>query len=123
MNYLDFLPYKTAFYDQNLQLAYSNGKADGTFFPSQDQVLPQWVWQELSQSTEKSLHLEIPNEAFGQVFMQSYIMLFDDSGDFQGVMETVQDIKPILSSYLENSAQALVGWSDVISGASISNEK
>lgn len=123
MNYLDFLPYKIAFYDKDLSLIYSNNKPDGTFFPSQDDRLPDWVWQELCHSTEKSLHVEIPNEAFGKVFMQSYQMLYDEAGAFQGIMEMVQDIKPLLSSYLDNSGQALVGWSDVTSGASIRNDE
>ncbi|MFC5630693.1 MULTISPECIES: PAS domain-containing protein [Streptococcus] len=122
MNYLDYFPYKTAFYDKDLKLTYSNHKPDGTFFPESCDKLPDWIWQELRHSTEKSLHLDIPNESFGKIYMQSYTMLYDDSGDFQGVMEMVQDFKPLLSSYLENSGQALVGWSDVTSGASISND-
>lgn len=122
MNFLDYFPYKTAYYDKDLKLIYSNGKPDGTFFPSQDDLLPDWIWQELRLSKEKSLHLEVPNEAFGKIFMQSYTMLFDETGDFEGVLEMVKDLKPILSSYLENSGQALVGWSDVTSGASISSD-
>lgn len=121
MNYLDFLPYKTAIYDKNLNLIYSNGKPDGSFFSSQEEKLPDWIWQDLQNAKEKSLHMEVPNEAFGKIFMQSYQMLYDADGHFQGVLESVQDIKPLLSSYLENSGQALVGWSDVTSGASISN--
>ncbi|HGN5283293.1 TPA: multidrug transporter, partial [Streptococcus pyogenes] len=31
----------------------------------------------------------------------------------------VQDIKPLLNQYLEETGQAIVGWSDVTSGPSI----
>ncbi|MCC9969815.1 hypothetical protein HK345_05185, partial [Streptococcus agalactiae] len=39
-----------------------------------------------------------------------------------GYIEHVHNIKPLLEGYLKESGQAIVGWSDVTSGASISND-
>lgn len=38
-----------------------------------------------------------------------------------GVITFIQDLKPVLASYLNESGQAIVGWSDVTSGPSSSN--
>lgn len=122
MTFLDFLPYKVAFYNHKLQRVYSNHKSDGTFFPTEDEVLPAWLWQELERSPQNTVHIQVPTTAFEQVLIQSYQALYDEAGTFQGVMETVQDLKPLLSSYLNHSGQALVGWSDVTSGASLSGQ-
>lgn len=123
MEFLHFLPYKVAFYNTDLTLVYSNGKSDGSVFSEQEEKLADWIWEELKGSKTHRLDTQVPLDAFNQVLMQSYQMLFDDKGDCTGVLETVQDISPMLSSYLENSGQALVGWSDVTSGASISNDE
>lgn len=122
MTFLDFLPYKVAFYDQHFTKVYSNGKSDGSFFPTEDPTLPDWIWQEITQSPHQTLHIQVPTSSFDHVLIQSYQALYDTNGDFQGVMETVQDLKPLLTSYLNHSGQALVGWSDVTSGASIAGD-
>jgi hypothetical protein len=123
-NFLDFLPYRVTFYDNNLKLAYSNHMPDGSFFPEEDaDLLPDWVWQALDNSTHKSLHVQIPTESFDKLMLQSYQALYDKDNILQGVYSYIQDLKPILASYLEESGQAIVGWSDVTSGASIKNDQ
>jgi len=42
----------------------------------------------------------------------------DKDGNVLGFWETVYDLKQPLKTYLDNSAQALVAWSDATSGAS-----
>lgn len=122
-NFLDNLPYRAVFYDQNRQLIYSNGRADGSFFPSQDDpILADWIWQDLQNSPDGSLHFQIPNDSFNQIFMQSFQLLFDDQKQCQGVYAYVQDMRPLLGTYLKESGQAIVGWSDTTSGASIKGE-
>ena len=39
-----------------------------------------------------------------------------------GFWETIYDLKQPLKTYLDNSAQALVAWSDATSGASFKEE-
>ncbi|MCI7516451.1 MAG: hypothetical protein MSE70_05200 [Streptococcus sp.] len=53
---LAHLPYRASFYDNNLKLIYSNHRSDGSFFTeNESEKLPEWIWQSLHQSPEKSL--------------------------------------------------------------------
>ena len=106
-HFLDFLPYRASFYDKDLKLVYSNKQSDGSFFPEPEpKKLPDWIWQDLQLQESKSLHFQLPTESFQDMIIQYYI----------------QNIKPLLSSYHNETGQAIVGWSDVTSGASIKND-
>ncbi|MFC3931676.1 sodium transporter [Streptococcus dentapri] len=121
--FLTLLPYRLAFYDRNLQLIYSNNQPDGSFFLEADeQTLPQWIWEALQQASEKALFLPLANDSFDQILIQSYQALYDADGNFRGVVSYIQDFQPVLSTYLKESGQALVGWSDTTSGASIKDK-
>lgn len=110
------------FYDKNLKLIYSNNRSDGSFFSEpEENELPQWVWTSLEQSPENALHFQIPTESFDHILFQTYQAVKDDSGELLGVITFIQDLKPVLASYLNESGQAIVGWSDVTSGPSSSN--
>lgn len=122
-HFLDFLPYRASFYDKDLKLVYSNKQSDGSFFPEPEpKKLPDWILQDLQVQESKSLHFQLPTESFQDMIIQSYQALYDDKGEFQGVYHYIQNIKPLLSSYLNETGQAIVGWSDVTSGASIKND-
>ena len=45
-----------------------------------------------------------------------------NEGKVLGFWETIYDLKQPLKTYLDNSAQALVAWSDATSGASFKEE-
>ena len=62
----------------------------------------------------------LPNH-FDHILFQTYQAVKDDSGELLGVITFIQDLKPVLASYLNESGQAIVGWSDVTSGPSSSN--
>lgn len=120
---LAHLPYRASFYDNNLKLIYSNNCSDGSFFPeNESEKLPEWIWQSLHQSPEKSLHLQIPTDSFDAILTQTYQLILDTSGQSLGVITYVQDLKPLLSSYLKETGQAIVAWSDTTSGPSIGND-
>lgn len=117
------LPYRASFYDNNLKLIYSNNRSDGSFFPeNESEKLPEWIWQSLHQSPEKVLHLQIPTDSFDVILTQTYQLILDTSGQSLGVITYIQDLKPLLSSYLKETGQAIVAWSDTTSGPSIGNE-
>lgn len=120
---LAHLPYRASFYDKDLKLIYSNNRSDGSFFSDdeEEKELPQWVWTSLEQAPEQALHFQIPTESFDRILFQSYQAISDDSGELIGVVTFIQDLKPVLASYLNESGQAIVGWSDVTSGPSITN--
>lgn len=120
---LAHLPYRVSFYDNNLKLIYSNNRSDGSFFTeNESEKLPEWIWQSLHQSPEKSLHLQIPTDSFETILMQTYQLILDDSGKSLGVITYIQDLRPRLSSYLKETSQAIVAWSDTTSGPSIGND-
>ncbi len=120
-NLLANLPYQLSFYDKQLQLAYSNNQVDNIFIPNNvDQTLAPWIWESLQENPQHALHFQVPTESFESIIMQSYQVVYDENDQFQGVYSYIQDLKPLLSAYLNESGQAIVGWSDVTSGASIS---
>lgn len=120
---LAHLPYRASFYDNNLKLIYSNHRSDGSFFTeNESEKLPEWIWQSLHQSPEKSLHLQIPTDSFEAILMQTYQLILDNSGKSPGVITYIQDLRPLLSSYLKETSQAIVAWSDTTSGPSIGND-
>ena len=120
---LAHLPYRASFYDNNLKLIYSNHRSDGSFFTEyESEKLPEWIWQSLHQSPEKSLHLQIPTDSFEAILMQTYQLILDNSGKSLGVITYIQDLRPLLSSYLKETSQAIVAWSDTTSGPSIGND-
>ena len=120
---LAHLPYRASFYDNNLKLIYSNNRSDGSFFTeNESKKLPEWIWQSLHQSPEKSLHLQIPTDSFEAILMQTYQLILETSGQSLDVITYIQDLKPLLSSYLKETGQAIVVWSDTTSGSSIGND-
>lgn len=120
---LAHLPYRASFYDNNFSLIYSNNRSDGSFFPeNESEKLPEWIWQSLHQSPEKSLHLQIPTDSFDAILIQTYQLISDSSGKSLGIITYIQDLKPLLSSYLNETGQAIVAWSDTTSGPSIGND-
>ena len=120
---LAHLPYRGSFYDNNLKLIYSNHRSDGSFFTeNESEKLPEWIWQSLHQSPEKSLHLQIPTDSFEAILMQTYQLILDNSSKSLGVITYIQDLRPLLSSYLKETSQAIVAWSDTTSGPSIGND-
>ncbi len=117
------LPYQASFYDNNLSLIYSNNRSDGSFFPeNESEKLPEWIWQNLHQVPERVLHLQIPTDSFDAILIQTYQLISDSSGKSLGVITYIQDLKPLLSSYLKETGQAIVAWSDTTSGPSIGND-
>ena len=119
---LNHLPYKLAAYDAQGNFLYDNGGADGSFFPREDENLPDWIMSEVLASPTKERSYQIPTDSFDQVLIQTYQAAIDQEGKVLGFWETVYDLKQPLKTYLDNSAQALVAWSDATSGASFKEE-
>ncbi|SDJ68798.1 sodium transporter [Streptococcus gallolyticus] len=117
------LPYQASFYDNNLSLVYSNNRYDGSVFSKNEvKKLPKWIWQNLHQVPERVLHLQIPTDSFDAILIQTYQLISDSSGQSLGVITYIQDLKPLLSSYLNETGQAIIAWSDTTSGPSIGND-
>ncbi len=119
---LNHLPYKLAAYDATGTLLYDNGGADGSFFPRESENLPDWILSEILASPNKEMSYQIPTDSFDQILIQTYQAALDKEGNVLGFWETIYDLKQPLKTYLDNSAQALVAWSDATSGASFKEE-
>lgn len=77
---------------------------------------------EVLASPTKERSYQIPTDSFDQVLIQTYQVAIDNEGKALGFWETIYDLKQPLKTYLDNSAQALVAWSDATSGASFKEE-
>ncbi|WP_261379610.1 hypothetical protein [Streptococcus sp. sy004] len=120
---LNYLPLRLTIFDEKGHVLYSNGQPDGSFFFADDvEPLESWILSDIKTSQTDSLHLPIPLDSFNQRLIQTYQALYDDQKKLRGIFQYTQDISPLLKAYLDDSGQALVGWSDVTSGASISNQ-
>ena len=115
---LNHLPYKLAAYDFTGTFLYDNDGADGSFFPREPENLPDWIMSEVLASPTKERSYQIPTDSFDQILIQTYQAAIDNEGKVLGFWETIYDLKQPLKTYLDNSAQALVAWSDSTSGAS-----
>ncbi|EHI69602.1 multidrug transporter [Streptococcus ictaluri] len=120
-NFLEHLPLQARLSDQNGNIIYNNHKFNGSFFADQETKLEEWLLHELKANAYHQKYYFIPSASLDHIYIQHYQALYDASGNFIGIYDNVQDFKPILSQYLEETGQAIVGWSDVTSGPSISD--
>ncbi|MXQ48260.1 hypothetical protein GRB29_02400 [Streptococcus pneumoniae] len=121
--YPDKHPMKLTFFDEDGQVVYDNKGFDGNFisFNQEAQPLEDWIQEKIKNDTKHHLTLTVPSPSFDHILIQDYRGLYDQDGNFFGTFSQVIDLKPLLEAYLEDSGQALVGWSDTTSGASITN--
>lgn len=121
--YPDKHPMKLTFFDKDGQVVYDNNGFDGNFFSfnQEAQPLEDWIQEKIKNDTKHHLTLTVPSPSFDHILIQDYRGLYDQDGNFFGTFSQVIDLKPLLEAYLEDSGQALVGWSDTTSGASITN--
>lgn len=117
------LPLQATVTDTKGQLIYHNQKPKDPFLPDdiEQEPVPAWLVNDIQTRPERAVHLLLPSTSFEQILMESYQGLYHD-GEFKGIFHQVQDIKPLLASYLQDTGQAIVGWSDTVSGASIKND-
>lgn len=121
---LNYFPYFACLTDQNGERLVTNNKPTDPFDLEEtpQQNLPKWILEQLKAEPDTAFHTTIPSLSLNQILIQTYQPIQDENGQLAGILEYVQDIKPLLKNYLEESGQALVGWSDVTSGASIHND-
>ncbi len=122
--HLDYYPFQVKSYSPSGDLVYDNHGFDGSFFSfntDKDQKLEPWIQEQLKAASNHRLTMSVPAASFDQILMQDYQGLYAKDGTFHGVLSQIIDLTPLLETYLKESGQALVGWSDTTSGASISN--
>lgn len=125
LTFYDHYPLKLTYYDANGQLIYENKGFDGQILPfkmaADASDLEPWILEKITATESHQLTISIPSSSFSQILLQHYQGLLSQDGQLLGVLAQVIDLTPLLATYLEESGQALVGWSDTTSGASISD--
>lgn len=121
---LQSFPYQASLANANGHILATNGKPTDPFDWEADKVsaVPAWIMATLKDKPDQAFHLTVPSPAFDRILVQTYQACLSENHDITGVFHYVQDIKPLLNTYLQETGQALVGWSDVTSGASIHND-
>jgi len=120
---LDKYPYQLRISDKNGQFTYHNYQFNDSFFLDDSKELESWILRQLQMDKDLAYkHFLLPSASLDHIYVQSFFPLRDKEGNYLGSFDIVQDIKPILADYLEETAQAIVGWSDVTSGPSISDD-
>nr|WP_144921736.1 NADPH-dependent oxidoreductase [Paenibacillus bovis] len=77
-----------------------------------------WVIQQLRNGKEDVVRTHVPTHGPDKFVVHSYQAIRDEEGNYLGINEYVQDIKPIIDWYLEQTGQQLTGSNvDAVSGA------
>lgn len=120
---LDKLPLHFAISDQNQAIIYHNHKPKDPFLIDDTiaEAPSSWLLQEIMTAPQHTVHQLIPSLSLEQILIHSYQGIIEGD-DYLGTIDMVQDIKPLLASYLQETGQAIVGWSDTTSGASIKGD-
>ncbi|KPJ23127.1 hypothetical protein [Streptococcus phocae] len=121
-NFLRYLPLQVRLADSSGEILWTNNQFDGTFFSEDTSKIEDWVIQDLKETPHGSRVFFLPSGSLDHIYVQHYQALHGPSDQFLGVYDQTLDFKPLLKHYLEETGQAIVGWSDVTSGPSISND-
>lgn len=135
LNYfLNSMPAELTFADSNNQFLYYNYKLEeenmlakrrpeqvgnplGNCHPEEAYSGVAWVIQQLRKGKEDVVRAHVPTHGPDKFVVHSYQAVRDEEGNYVGINEYVQDIKPIVDFYLEQTGQQLTGSVDAVSGA------
>ncbi|WP_062353582.1 NAD(P)H-dependent oxidoreductase [Bacillus kwashiorkori] len=136
LNYfLNSMPAELTYADSNNQFLYYNHKYDAeemlasrrpeqvgsplaNCHPERVYSGVAWVIQQLRTGKQEVVRTHVPTHGPDKFVVHSYQAIRDKEGNYLGINEYVQDIKPIIDWYLEQTGQQLVGGGvDAVSGA------
>lgn len=105
----DYIPVKVTFVDQNDIVQYFNHKKESSILPRHaenigakvEDVYPEAVWDTLEPIVQAFKDNTLTEESFwfeheSEFLYISYKALFNESGQYQGFVEIIQNIQPIL---------------------------
>lgn len=136
LNYfLNSMPLELTYADSNNQFLYYNHMLDaedmladrtpdqvgsplGACHPERTHSGVSWVIQQLRTGKQDQVTVHVPTHGPDKFVVHNYKALRDEDGNYVGINEYVQDIKPLIDWYLEQTGQELTGGStDATSGA------
>lgn len=134
-HFLNSMPAELTYADSNNQFLYYNYKFEAEEMlasrrpeqvgyplaechPKQAFSSVAWVIQQLRKGKEDIVRTHVPFHGPDKFVVHNYQAIRDDEGNYLGINEYVQDIKPIIDWYLEQTGQQLTGGDvDAVSGA------
>ncbi|MBO0995979.1 NAD(P)H-dependent oxidoreductase [Bacillus sp. SD088] len=134
-HFLKSMPAELTYADSNNQFLYYNHKDDAEDMfasrrpeqvgyplaechPKQAYSGVAWVIQQLRKGKEDVVKTHVPTHGPDKFVVHNYQAIRDEEGNYLGINEYVQDIKPIIDWYLEQTGQQLTGGDvDAVSGA------
>lgn len=136
LNYfLNSMPMELTYADSNNQFLYYNHMKDAEDMladrtpdqvgsplaechPERTYSSVAWVIQQLRTGKQDRVTVHVPTHGPDKFVVHNYQAIRDEDGNYIGINEYVQDIKPIIDWYLEQTGQELTGGSvDATSGA------
>ena len=136
LNYfLNSMPLELTYADSNNQFLYYNhmldaedmlakrspsqvGSALAECHPERTYSGVAWVIQQLRSGKQDQVKVHVPTHGPDKFVVHTYQAMHDADGHYAGINEYIQDIKPIVDWYLEQTGQQLTGGDvDAVSGA------
>ncbi|MBP1915141.1 NAD(P)H-dependent FMN reductase [Lederbergia galactosidilyticus] len=134
-HFLNSMPAELTYADSNNQFLYYNHKIEAEDMlasrrpeqvgnplaechPKQAFSGVSWVIQQLRKGKQDVVKTHVPTHGPDKFVVHNYQAIRDEEGNYLGINEYVQDIKPIIDWYLEQTGQQLTGGDvDAVSGA------
>lgn len=81
----------------------------------------EWVIQQLRSGATDCVRVHVPKNVPEKYIVHNYQAMHDENGNYMGINEYIQDLKPVIEWYLEQTGQELVGGKNVdgVSSASV----
>jgi len=136
LNYfLNSMPLELTYADSNNQFLYYNhmldaedmlakrspsqvGSALAECHPERTYSGVAWVIQQLRSGKQDQVKVHVPTHGPDKFVVHTYQAMHDADGHYAGINEYIQDIKPIVDWYLQQTGQQLTGGEvDAVSGA------
>ena len=83
----------------------------------------EWVLQQLRSGAQDVVRVHVPFHGKEKYVVHNYQAMHDKAGKYVGVNEFILDFKPIVDWYLKQTGQVLTGGTDVLSSASVHEDK
>lgn len=122
---LNSMPFEVTFADENNQFLYYNyhlekediladrhpsqvGNPLGACHPEAAHKNVEWVIQQLRSGQMDTFRINVPTHGPDKFVVHSYKGIKDKEGQYVGINKYVQDLKPIIDWYLEQTGQELI---------------
>lgn len=85
----------------------------------------EWVIQQLRSGATDCVRVHVPKDVPEKYIVHNYQAMYNEAGEYMGINEYIQDLKPVIEWYLEQTGQQLTGGKQVdgVSSASVNESE